>query len=118
MLLKFHHPPLEFFAFIGTESGSATRSWLAPPTPAIAMAWKLVVHQRLGWGGMVGLIVTTSVQPLLNAIWASANGESAVASVLPASFTMTVPLPATVKEVSSSATPPVFFVGPKLRESR
>jgi hypothetical protein len=40
--------------------------------PAIAMAWKLVVHQRLGCGGMVGLIVTTSVQPLLYAIWASA----------------------------------------------
>ncbi len=29
------------------------------------MAWKLVVHQRLGCGGGLGLIVTTSVQPLL-----------------------------------------------------
>jgi hypothetical protein len=26
MLLKFHHPPFEFPALTGTESGSATRS--------------------------------------------------------------------------------------------
>jgi hypothetical protein len=118
MLLKFHHPPFLFIALIGTESGSATRSWLGPPRPAIAMAWKLVVHQRLGCGCGLALIVTTSVQPLLYASWASANGEKVVASVLPASLTMTVPLAATVKDVSVSATPPAFFVGPKLRESR
>jgi hypothetical protein len=117
MLLKFHHPPFLFPALIGTESGSATRSWLRPPRPAIAMAWKLVVHQRLGCGGGLGVIVTTSVQPFLYASCATSFGENVVASVLPASLTMTVPSPATVKDVSVSATPPAFFVGPKL-ESR
>ena len=47
--------------------GIATRTWSGSPTPAIAMAWKLVSHQRLGCGSEVGLIVTTPVQPLLYA---------------------------------------------------
>src|SRR5271157_3537251 len=73
-LLQFHHPPLLLPALIGTESGSATRIWPGLPRPAIAMAWKLVSHQRLGCGSEVGLMVTTPVQPLLYANWTTALG--------------------------------------------